>query len=35
MKAALEKFKNIKVAAKEIGIRYETLHKKAKELGLR
>ncbi|MBW3013298.1 hypothetical protein KY340_03760 [Candidatus Woesearchaeota archaeon] len=35
IKAALEKFKNIKVAAKEIGIRYETLHKKAKELGLR
>ncbi|MBD3259106.1 hypothetical protein GF371_00580 [Candidatus Woesearchaeota archaeon] len=35
IKAALEKFKNIKVAAKEIGLRYETLHKKAKEFGLR
>ena len=35
IKAALEKFKNIKVAAKKIGLRYETLHKKAKELGLR
>ena len=34
IKKALEKFKSQKEAAKRVGLRYETLHKKAKEFGL-
>lgn len=34
IKKALKRYKSEKIAAKKVGIRYETLHKKAKEHGL-